>query len=324
MKSVDSLLANMQNKVNRLITRKLLVGKTLVKLPCFTHKNSDIETGRRLFFVTGRSKSGNTWMGRVLNSHPELFCDLTENHAFHQDRRFIFFEKEPVLLHDQAKEFFDKRTHDLIVKGLIYNLILRCDKPGAKMLGDKSPRQDVKSILAALPKSKIIILQRDFRDMLVSLAFHVFRSTGSWKGCFEGPELKSLDNGFLKGHLLNYKRHNDVEVHKQLAGEKPDQVIIVRYEDMKSEPERTLMRALSHLGVDHSKESVNRCIQENSFEKVAGGRKPGEADSTCFFRKGIVGDWRNHFSPENISVFKEISGSSLIVAGYETDSNWTL
>ena len=40
------------------------------------------------------------------------------------------------------------------------------------------------------------------------------------------------------------------------------------------------------------------------------------------FRKGTIGDWRNHFTEEHKRVFKEIAGDLLVELGYERDTNW--
>jgi hypothetical protein len=40
------------------------------------------------------------------------------------------------------------------------------------------------------------------------------------------------------------------------------------------------------------------------------------------YRKGIVGDWRNHFTEDHQRVFKEVAGDILIRLGYEKDTDW--
>ncbi len=40
------------------------------------------------------------------------------------------------------------------------------------------------------------------------------------------------------------------------------------------------------------------------------------------FRKGQIGDWRNHFTSEHKSAFKEVAGQLLIDLGYESDLGW--
>ncbi len=59
-----------------------------------------------------------------------------------------------------------------------------------------------------------------------------------------------------------------------------------------------------------------------TFAKLSGGRKPGQENAGHFYRKGVIGDWRNHFNEENVAIFKEIAGETLIAAGYEQDNDW--
>ena len=40
------------------------------------------------------------------------------------------------------------------------------------------------------------------------------------------------------------------------------------------------------------------------------------------FRKGLIGDWANHFTDEHKAAFKKIAGEQLIELGYERDHNW--
>ncbi|MGH2787263.1 MAG: sulfotransferase domain-containing protein [Actinomycetota bacterium] len=40
------------------------------------------------------------------------------------------------------------------------------------------------------------------------------------------------------------------------------------------------------------------------------------------FRRGLIGDWRNHFSDEHKAAFKELAGEHLIALGYESDLDW--
>jgi len=262
-------------------------------------------------------------MGRLLNSHPILFCDLSENNAFHQDFEYTFFLSSPSLLHQQAEDFFEKRIKNLFKYGLIANLTRRCTKYSARKLGDKSPRQNIAAIFEMFPKAQIIIMMRDYRDMCVSLAFHQSRLTGTWKGIFSSENKQTIDNRFLCDHLANYERHNDYSTYQRFSQKLPTQVLIIKYEELKEQPEQKLAEVFSFLGVNSSKSIVRRSLNANKFKKLSGGRNPGEEDSDSFFRKGVVGDWRNYFSPENIETFKTISGSTLIAAGYEKDNNWS-
>jgi hypothetical protein len=284
--------------------------------------NADIQSGNRLFFVTGRGKSGTTWMAKLLTSHPQLFCDPTENFGFHQDFSFQLLSDWPELKYDGLDEYLDTRIWKLLKNGLISNLTTKCDKLSVQKLGDKTPDQDAWRILDLFPKAQIIIVLRDFRDACLSWAFHAVRSSGTWQGWFEGPEKKALNNEFLTIMLNYYEKKKDFKMYSCLAREKPDQVLIVRYENLKAEPVETLRGIFNFLKVNSRDAHVKRCLHLNSFEKISGGRQPGVADPNSFYRKGIIGDWRNHFDAENIIIFKKIAGETLISAGYERDNNW--
>lgn len=83
-----------------------------------------------------------------------------------------------------------------------------------------------------------------------------------------------------------------------------------------------MKKVCSFLDVDTDEALIRACVAENTFERHSGGRKAGVKNRDTFFRKGIVGDWKNHFSPANVEVFKRYGGESLILAGYEKDDNW--
>ncbi len=69
-------------------------------------------------------------------------------------------------------------------------------------------------------------------------------------------------------------------------------------------------------GVKCSQEIVERCCVDGSFERLSGGRSRGQEDRESFFRKGIVGDWRNYLSDEMNEMFQDKAGEWLARFGY--------
>ncbi len=63
-------------------------------------------------------------------------------------------------------------------------------------------------------------------------------------------------------------------------------------------------------------------IYENRFQKKTKGRTIGEEDVKSHYRKGVAGDWKNHFNEDHINFFKDKYGQLLITLGYEKDENW--
>ena len=72
---------------------------------------------------------------------------------------------------------------------------------------------------------------------------------------------------------------------------------------------------LAFLGAEAGEETVRRCVSAASFEKLAQGRERGQEDPTSFFRKGVVGDWKNVFTDKDKQLFKEEAGDLLIELG---------
>lgn len=69
-------------------------------------------------------------------------------------------------------------------------------------------------------------------------------------------------------------------------------------------------------------EALDRILEACRFEVLSGGRRTGEEDSRHHFRKGVPGDWRNHFTPAVKDYFKRRYARLLIRLGYEKDDAW--
>ena len=68
--------------------------------------------------------------------------------------------------------------------------------------------------------------------------------------------------------------------------------------------------------------NVLSAVYDNRFEKKAKGRARGDEDQGSHYRKGVGGDWVNHFKPVHKERFLELYGDLLIQTGYESDNNW--
>jgi hypothetical protein len=69
-------------------------------------------------------------------------------------------------------------------------------------------------------------------------------------------------------------------------------------------------------------ETLRSILDAKSYENLSGGRKKGEEDVTSHYRKGVPGDWVNHFTPELKAKFKRRFGGLLQKTGYEPDDSW--
>ncbi len=96
----------------------------------------------------------------------------------------------------------------------------------------------------------------------------------------------------------------------------------VRYERLLEDAPAETRRLLRFLGAGAGDGVVRQCVEEASFEKLSGGRRRGDEDSTSLLRKGVSGDWRGAFTERDKRIFKEEAGDLLVELGYEKDRGW--
>lgn len=65
-------------------------------------------------------------------------------------------------------------------------------------------------------------------------------------------------------------------------------------------------------------------VHGHRFATKIGTRTEGQEDTSSHYRKGVSGDWANHFKAEHVAAFKERYGELLVKLGYEDDDDWGL
>jgi hypothetical protein len=100
----------------------------------------------------------------------------------------------------------------------------------------------------------------------------------------------------------------------------PDELL--KYEELLVRDTEVFERVLlGHCHLPVTRERLRAVVAANRFEARA-GRKPGDEDPASHERKGIAGDWRNHFTDRVAKLFKERYGDLLVATGYEKDDRW--
>lgn len=94
------------------------------------------------------------------------------------------------------------------------------------------------------------------------------------------------------------------------------QVLPIRFEDMIFNREDTVGRILDHLAAHGFEAHIGRPA---AVRALMGNVQPQKSGT---FRKGQPGNWREHFTPANIRLFKEKTGDLLVRLGYEKDGDW--
>lgn len=127
-----------------------------------------------------------------------------------------------------------------------------------------------------------------------------------------------------RGTPLNWRDHLD-EWYPPTddGGSRPrDHVAYLSYEQLREDCAATLGRVVREV----TGEPVDEWQLETTIEKMSmkrqTGRDPGQTDLKQHIRKGVVGDWKNHFSREAAELFDELAGDTLVRLGYEADRRW--
>ncbi len=307
-----------------------------------------------VFFVVGYQKSGTTWLMRMLDAHPEILCKgegrffgaewrqkslkasdvrrpASSLYNAMLDAEYLRFwiERSVWSSDEEAKEHLDNLTR-LAVDYFLKNELV---KTGKRMVGDKSPLltpDTIAEISRIHPEAKVIHIIRDGRDAAVSALHHSRnfgrknKATGDLREDSEKPQ--DSEEGMFTEELLrklasdwNERVGRTIEEGPSLLG---DNYREVRYEDLLEKPEVEFGSLAEFLGTAADAETVRRCVTATSFEKLSRGRKRGQEDPGSFFRKGVVGDWKNTFTEKDKVLFEKEAGGLLLELYYEKDRHW--
>ena len=166
---------------------------------------------------------------------------------------------------------------------------------------------------------KIVLLVRDPRDVAVSQFFQwQFRMRPNKKFINDYPPHGSDINvwDFVQDEKAGAPRIVDYFNGWARAMPGHGEMLVVRYEDMRSDPARVLADVLAFTGTEVSGEQVQEAVdfaaydnmkkmEQDKFFKDSGGVrvKPGDKDNPDSFkvRKAKVGGYRDHFNEEQLA-----------------------
>lgn len=285
---------------------------------------------QQLFFLGGFIKSGTTWIERLLDAHPEVackgeahFCSLLEpalitavaqyNAIIPDKGNWERLDKEGVEKSLATEYSYTEQEFDNI-SALSIQLLMSKWSGGSKIraVGEKTPNnaQFFLRFLQLFPRAKFIYIVRDVRDVIVSGWFFNLALDS------EGT-LSSFSSIHHYGISIAQKwvqelanAHRFVEMHKT-------QAMLIKYEDLWHEPELNTKKLLQFLGVQDTEELIKSCIRKTNFANLSGGRNRGAENRGSFYRKGIIGDWKNHLKHETLLEIETYCGAMLDHLGYE-------
>jgi Sulfotransferase family len=288
----------------------------------------------RLAWIFGSSRSGSTWLLKML-ADLEGVVPVDDPHLGHHlgvwrpiPLAWAACEDPPelsTLLDVKAEEpgyFFAERYRDAWSEPLRALIAARFeaqaadegveDPAGAAAFVVKEPGSHVAPFLAELfPQSKVIFLLRDGRDVVDSWLDAY--SEGSWAipgGAFPVAEEGRIP---LIRWLATVWAYRSRAVKRAFDSRDPQSRILIRYEDLRADPEPRLTRICELIEVDPGR--VPEVVEKHTFEKLpnaARGRR-------SFTRQARPGGWRDNLSAAEQEALHEALGDALEEFGYTAD-----
>ncbi len=274
-----------------------------------------------IFFIVGRIRSGTTLLARMLNNHPAIFLpqespfimNLYQKHAkvkeWGREEILAFYKdlwQEVRLtqywkLNEQKEELKadllaleGKANFAELSKAVIYRRACMRDREEAYVMGDKNPTYAlyVDDLVKGFPNAPIILLVRDARDNILSCQRVSFD--------FNNPiVLAERWRYFNKEVLAAHKRH-------------PKQTILVRFEEILGQPEQTLQKICTHLGLRFEPAMLEFYKKEESLKL--------ESWKNFYSRpleKSKISKWKEKMPVEEVKYAELINKKLLKQLGYE-------
>jgi hypothetical protein len=288
----------------------------------------------RLAWIFGSSRSGSTWLLKMLSAL-EGVVPVDDPHLGHHlgvwrpiPLAWAACEEPPelsTLLDLKAEEpgyFFAERHREAWWEPLRQLIAARfaaqaaevgiADPAQAAAFVVKEPGSHVAPLLAELfPESRVIFLLRDGRDVVDSWLDAY--SDGSWAipgGAFPVNEEGRIP---LIKWLSAVWAYRSRAVKAAYDSRRDGARILIRYEDLRNETEGQLRRICEILGIDP--ERVPEVVGGHRFERLpstARGRRR-------FIRQARPGGWRDNLSEAEQLAMHEAMGEALAEFGYEVE-----
>ncbi len=251
---------------------------------------------QNIIFIAAFSKSGSTWL-------ENMFCALKGFSAYvpvHWARRRRHIPKdwkEARKTNDLHPEIFNRFKRRLaVIKGHTWGT------PGnVKVLKQVG--------------LKHLIMVRDPRDQLISEYWYVRNNPIHWehqialgKSLTEYITYKLETGLFAEAHLDWIK--------SWLENRDADTSLMIRYEDLLENTYDVLQKVFGFLTFDIADSEVKRIITDHSFKRKA-ARKRGSENIQKFVRKGVAGEWKEVYTPDQKERIAAAGEDVILRLGYE-------
>lgn len=274
--------------------------------------------GYQTLFVVGCPRSGTTWVQLLLDRF-EGVATAPETQIFayylEQFRRQWRHEHEgPGRAHQgQAglSRLLTESEFEELCRGCARAVLekIAARRPGARVVVEKSPKHALQAefIHRLFPDAYFLHVIRDPRDTAASL----LAAARGW------------GRGWAPANAIEAARmwRSHVCAARAVAA-RTDRYREVRYEALRAQPVEELAGIVAWLGLDADRERCEAAVRAcdlGRLQQERSGRTlplPGERSPRDFFRRGVVGGWRDDLSRTDLRIVERVCGAVMEEAGY--------
>lgn len=220
------------------------------------------------------------------------------------ERAFTSMDLENQILSRHNFGFYHEMLREVALKHAINEwgcrhfdrIVFKCPNEG----------QGADFIMRAFPESRMVFLMRDGRDVLRS-RFSPFASPLLSRN--DDPELRRYAIAYFS-HMWNFQ----IDIIRTAYDAHPEKLrVFLKYEDLRTDPDRTIGDVLFRLGFDVSRRDVTTLAAGTTLESVPASQRGPDKPR----QEGLVGGYKQTFSPEEIGLMNVIMGPNLKRYGYE-------
>ncbi|XP_070118467.1 sulfotransferase 1 family member D1-like isoform X1 [Equus przewalskii] len=196
---------------------------------------------------------------------------------------------------------------ELIVPGLVNGIETLKDMPSPRLVKTHLPVQ-------LLPSSfwknncKIVYVARNAKDVAVSYYYFyqmakIHPDAGTWEEFLDKVMMGKVAFGSWYDHVKAWwEKRKDYHI------------LYLFYEDMKEDPKREIQKLLKILDKDLPEETMDKILHHSSFDVMKQNASTNyttvpkcnmDHSISPFMRKGISGDWKNHFTVAQYERFEK-------------------
>jgi hypothetical protein len=288
----------------------------------------------RKLFVVGCPRSGTTWITSILANHPQVI-NTAESHAYptvlgpfterrlrgdpgwrvvltrydlmadrdwnvglhrYTDRKTL---RDLIVTARARPEWSDEHAAQHVIEWVFDHFFATHGGTPERLFVEKTPAHQLYAhrILRSFPEARLVEVVRDGRDVCASME----RMAGVqwWPPSDRSAQIETWVKHIRLGMA--------VRAEPDFAG----RILQVRYEAVRAQPIAEMERLFAFADLDATRATLAGIAAATDVRRAPPSPRRGLSAS------GRVGSWKDHFTPEDSELFRQIAGDLHLQAGYD-------